>query len=65
MALPLDTALETAIATIEQALTDDMTRPNARSAIASWREALRYIESLPGAGYTSLTQSSYPGMRGT
>ena len=44
MALPADTALETAIATIEQALTEDMTLQNTRSAIASWKEVLGFIE---------------------
>ena len=65
MALPADTAVETAIATIEQALTEDLTRQGARSAIQSWKEALSYIERLGGTGYDALTQSSYSGLYGS
>ncbi len=65
MALPADTAVETAIATIEQALTEDLTRQGARSAIQSWKEALSYIERLGGSGYDALTQSSYSGLYGS
>ena len=59
MALPLDTAVETAIATVEQAIVDDLTNIGAREAIGKWREVLQYIESLGGAGYDALTQRDY------
>ena len=65
MALPADTAVETAIATVEQALTEDLTLEGARSAIQSWREVLTFIESLGGSGYDALTQSSYSGLYGS
>jgi len=64
MALPADTAVETAISTIEQALTEDLTIPNARSAIQSWREVLSYIEKLGSSGYNALAQSSNSGLYG-
>jgi hypothetical protein len=59
MALPVDTAVETAIATVEQALVDDLTVVGAREAIGEWRRVLQFIESLGGAGYTALTQRDY------
>ena len=65
MALPADTAVETAIATIEQALTEEVTIQGTRAAIQSWREALSFIEKLGGSGYDSLTQSSYSGLFGS
>ena len=65
MALPTDSAVETAIATIEQALTEDLTLQNARSAIQSWKEVLSFIEKLGGTGYDALTQSAYSGLRGS
>lgn len=62
---PADTSVETAIATVEQALTNDLTIEGARSAIQSWRETLTFIESLGGAGYDALAQSSYAGLYGS
>lgn len=64
MALPLDTAVETAIATVEQALNDNMTIANYREAVSAWKYVLRYIEGLGGTGYTALTQDAYAKIRG-
>ena len=64
MALPADTAVETAIATIEQALNNDPTIANYREAVDSWLYALGYIEKLGGSGYDALTQDAYANIRG-
>lgn len=59
MALPLDTAVEAAFSTIESALSDDLTEIGAREAIGKWREVVKFIEGLPGAGYGALTQRDW------
>ncbi|MCH7502564.1 MAG: hypothetical protein IIA10_04340 [Proteobacteria bacterium] len=59
MALPADTAVETAIATIEQALVEDFKVRGARQAISQWRGVLDFIEGLGGTGYDALTQRDW------
>jgi hypothetical protein len=59
MALPADTALETAFGSIESALAEDLTVPKARETIGKWREVVQFIESLGGTGYDALTQRNW------
>jgi hypothetical protein len=59
MALPADTALETAFGSVEAALAEDLTVPKAREVIGKWREVVAYIESLGGTGYDALTQRDW------
>lgn len=56
MALPADTAVETAIVTIEQALLNDVKVAGTRQAISDWRAVLAFIETLGGSGYDALAQ---------
>lgn len=64
MAYPADTAVETAIATIEAVLEEAPTAVSNRAAVYDWLELLRYIEAQPGTGYDALTQSSWTGLSG-
>ena len=61
MAYPVDTVMETAIAAIELAFTQDFTIVGQREAIEQWREVLRFIELDHGttAGYGALTQRDW------
>ena len=59
MALPADTAVETAISTIETALVEDLKVPGVRQAISQWRGVLDFIEGLGGSGYDALTQRDW------
>lgn len=59
MAYPLDTAVETAISTIESVLIEDLTMEKSRHAIELWRELLVFIESTGASGYDALTQRNW------
>lgn len=59
MALPTDANVETAIATIEQALKEVPGHPKFRQAVGQWRGVLAYIESLGGSGYDALAQDDW------
>jgi hypothetical protein len=61
MAYPVDTVLETGIAAVELALTQDMTIPGLRETIGKWREVLAFIELDHGstAGYDALAQRDW------
>jgi hypothetical protein len=56
MAYPADTAVETAIGTIELVLNEDHTLAGNREAVGAWRELLRFIESVGATGYDALAQ---------
>lgn len=58
MAYPADTAVETAIATIEQILEEDATVIGARENVVRWRKFLKWVEGLGVSGYDALTQNS-------
>ena len=58
MAYPADTAVETAIGTIELVLKEDPTFVGNREAIGQWRELLKNIEARGATGYDALTQTS-------
>jgi hypothetical protein len=58
MAFPVDTAVETAIGTIELVLKEDTTLVGCREAAGLWRELLKFIESTGATGYDALTQMS-------
>lgn len=61
MAYPADTAVETAIGTIELVLKENPTFVGNREDVGTWRELLRNIEKRvnDGAtGYDALTQTS-------
>ena len=58
MAYPVDTAVETAIATIESVLSEDLLFVGNREAISLWRKLLVSIEARGASGYTALTQKS-------
>ncbi len=59
MAYPLDTAVETAISTVESVLVEDLQRIGNREAIGKWREVLKYIEGAGATGYDALTQRDW------
>lgn len=59
MAYPADTAVETAIGTIESVLIEDLQRIGNREAVGKWREVLRYIEGAGATGYDALTQRTW------
>ncbi len=63
MAYPVDTVVETAIAAIELAFTQDLTIPGQREAIEQWRAVLAFIELDHGntSGYDALTQRDWSG----
>ena len=58
MAYPVDTVLETAIATVEQLLEEDNTTIGNREAIIAWRSLVKYFETGSTSGYDALTQNS-------
>ncbi len=61
MAYPADTAVETAISTIELVLVENPLILGNREAVGTWRNLLRHIEERvnDGAtGYDALTQKS-------
>ena len=58
MAYPADTAVETAIGTIESVLKEDKTRVGCREAVDKWRQLLKWIEGAGATGYDALTQMS-------
>lgn len=58
MAYPADTAVETAIATMEQIFEEDATVIGMREAAGKWREIVKFVEGLGVSGYDSLTQNS-------
>ena len=61
MAYPVDTAVETAIATIELVLVENQQHVGNRELVGTWRELLRGIEArkVDGAtGYDALAQKS-------
>lgn len=64
MALPVDTAVEAAIVTIEAVLNEDVQAPGRRQAVYDWKEVLRWIESQPGTGYDALAQDAFAGLDG-
>ncbi len=62
MAYPADTAVETAIGTVESVLVENLQFEGSRRDIALWRELLRRIEDRvnDGAtGYDALTQRDW------
>jgi len=58
MAYPADTAVETAIGTIELVLKEDPTFVGNREAVSLWRALLKNIEARGASGYDALTQTS-------
>jgi len=61
MAYPADTAVETAIGTIELVLSENLLIADNRQLVGVWRELLRGIEkrvSDGATGYDALTQKS-------
>lgn len=58
MAYPADTVLETAIATVETLLSEDLTFVGNREAITAWRKLLAGFETRGVSGYDALTQKS-------
>jgi hypothetical protein len=58
MAYPVDTAVETAIGTIELVLKEDPTLLGNREAVGVWRELLAFMETTGATGYDALTQTS-------
>lgn len=58
MAYPVDTAVETAIATVESVLSEDLLFVGNREAISLWRALLVNIEARGATGYDALTQKS-------
>lgn len=59
MAYPLDTAVETAISTIESVLVEDLQFEGSRADIDLWRKLLRRIEARGATGYDALTQRDW------
>lgn len=59
MAYPADTAVETAIGTIESVLVEDLQFEGARSDVELWRKLLRRIEIRGATGYDALTQRDW------
>lgn len=59
MAYPADTAVETAIASIEAVLVEDLQISGSRDKIELWRELLAHIETLGATGYDALTQRDW------
>lgn len=59
MAYPLDTAVETAISTIESVLVENLQFEGSRADIALWRKLLRRIEARGATGYDALTQRNW------
>lgn len=64
MALPLDTAVESAFATIEAVLNEDVQARGRRQAVYDYKELVRWIESQPGTGYDALAQDAFAGLDG-
>lgn len=58
MAYPLDTAVETAIATIEQLLEEPSTEIGRRENVVRWRSFVKWVETLPVSGYDALAQNT-------
>jgi len=58
MAYPADTAVETAIATMEQIFEEDGTVVGMRENAGKWREIVKFVETLGVSGYDALTQNS-------
>ncbi len=58
MAYPADTAVETAIATMEQIFEEPSTEIGRREAAEKWREVVKFVETLNVTGYDALTQNS-------
>ena len=59
MAYPADTAVETAIGTIENVLIEDLKFPGSRDDVELWRKLLRRIEKRAATGYDALTQRDW------
>lgn len=59
MAYPLDTAVETAIGTIESVLVEDFQFEGSRADVELWRKLLRRIEARGATGYDALTQRDW------
>lgn len=59
MAYPLDTAVETAISTIESVLVEDLQFVGSRDDVALWRKLLSRIEDRGATGYDALTQRDW------
>lgn len=59
MAYPADTAVETAISTIESVLVEDLQFEGSRADIDLWRKLLRRIEARGATGYDALTQRDW------
>lgn len=58
MAYPADTAVETAISTVESVLKEDKTLIGTAEAVENWRKLLAFIETTGATGYDALTQMS-------
>jgi hypothetical protein len=58
MTYPVDTAVETAIATMEQIFEEPSTAVGRREAVGKWRQIVKFVETLGVTGYDALTQNS-------
>lgn len=58
MAFPVDTVVETAIATMEQLFEEPSTAIGRREACEKWREVVKFVETLGVTGYDALTQNT-------
>jgi hypothetical protein len=58
MAFPIDTVVETAIASMEQLFEEPSTAVGRREAVGKWREIVKFVETLSVTGYDALAQNT-------